>query len=623
MKKFIIIILLSLIRISVSGQDKGFTYQSSVINVPRTAIIDMSEPVPEFNPNLLLLKSAMPSPTTDIKQKKILLDERRSVEMQTSKIQSGPIYQKTAAALPTMSVNFRANVTQGTPNDNDLAVSNGGKIISVANSNLFFFDDNGTGQGSKALSTFAAKLGSLNRTYDPRVIYDPKKDRFIVVFLQGSTSADTRIIVAFSQTNDPAQKWNFYVVPGNITQDSSTWSDYPIVALTDNDLFVTVNRVKDNTPWQQGFVESYIWQIDKQKGYDSSSVLSPKVYHDIKYNGKTIWNICPAKGGSGTFGPNMFLVSLRPSDLNNDTVFLHEITNSLASGNAQLTLKIIKTDKAYGLMPNALQPGGKRLQTNDARVLSACFEENWIHYVANTIDTSTFSPAVYYGRITNLNLATPAIHGTIISSDTMDFGYPSVTYIGGGVDDRSVMITYSYSSKTHFPGTAATYVDRAGNLSGTFVVKKGETNIQLLSDSIERWGDYTGIQRKYNEPGFCWLNGSYGFQNGLSTWIAKLKNNDLTLNTSETRAVKTESTLYPNPVSDYINLDFELRENKVITFEICDINGRLVSELLRDKGKAGLNRFSFRTNDLKEGIYFLMIKYENEVIEHKKFVVTR
>ena len=631
MKNIYLIIIICFTFIA-NAQQTGFTYSSTTIQVPLSGVVDASGNAADFDPKLLLIKSALPMPLNEVKRKKLALDRNRSLFIANNKNQS-PLFEKTAAPSPLISTNFIANYTYGTPNDNDIAISNGGKIVSVTNTSLYYYNDSGLAisPGQRSLSFFAKQLATtkypLNNTYDPRVIYDPKKDRFIVVFLQGSDHLDTRIIVAFSKTNDPTKLWNLYSLPGNITSGDSTWSDFPILGLTDDDLFITVNRVKDNTPWQTGFIESYIWQIDKQKGYDSSSVLPCKNYNNIKFNGKSIWNICPVKGGSTTYFPNMYFVSVRPSDLLNDTVFLHEITNTLASGNAQLTLKVLKTDKSYGLMPNAIQPSGKKLQTNDARVLSACIENNIIHYVANTIDTSKLSPSIYYGRLSNPNLTTPTIHGTIISSDTLDFGYPSVTYIGGGADDQSVMLTYSYVSPKQYPGTAAMFADRNGNLSQMIIVKKGETNISLLTDSVERWGDYTGIQRKYNELGYCWLSGSFGWLNGTindnRTWIAKLKSTDAKLGVNENIKQITNSSLYPNPVSDYVTIDFDLNDNLMLQFEIIDMTGKTVGKLLRNTGKAGANRFSFRVNDLSTGTYFLTIKNENNIIVSKKFIISR
>jgi cytochrome c-type biogenesis protein CcmH/NrfF len=40
------------------------------------------------------------------------------------------------------------------------------------------------------------------------------------------------------------------------------------------------------------------------------------------------------------------------------------------------------------------------------------------------------------------------------------------------------------------------------------LLKSGESAVDILQDSVERWGDYTGIQRKFNEPNTAWISGS-------------------------------------------------------------------------------------------------------------------
>ncbi|GIR57574.1 MAG: hypothetical protein CM15mP65_01550 [Crocinitomicaceae bacterium] len=38
----------------------------------------------------------------------------------------------------------------------------------------------------------------------------------------------------------------------------------------------------------------------------------------------------------------------------------------------------------------------------------------------------------------------------------------------------------------------------------------GDRAIDRLNGNVDRWGDYTGIQRSYNEPCKTWLSGMYG-----------------------------------------------------------------------------------------------------------------
>jgi hypothetical protein len=530
---------------------------------------------------------------------------------------------KTAVPQPVQLKGFKANITQGTPNDNDIAVSNAGIICSVVNTNMNILNDTGKVLSSRTLSSIAKGITNLNRTYDPRVIYDPEADRFILVFMQGSTSKDTRIIVGFSQTNDPALNWNFYTIPGNIFGDSS-WSDYPIIAISNHELFLTVNRLKDNTYWKNGFIESFIWQMDKDNGYKGDT-LNQKVYYDIKYNNKPIWSICPAKGGSKLYGPTMQFFSIRPDQLWNDTVFVHEITNTIKSGKAELKLRVAKADNHYGLQPNAFQPNGKKLQTNDARILSAMYENGIFYMVGNSVDARYNAAGFYLITIDNY-WSNDSLNAKlqIISSDTMDYGYPSIAYCGSGLGDNSAMITCSHVSPRTFPGNSLVYVDRNLNPSTPAIMKLGESNILLIGDSVERWGDYSGIQRKYNDLGKVFYNGSFGYNNDNRTWVGISKNTDSKLGNDELINLRNEQLnevcIYPIPAKEYVNIDFTNEEKKVLNFVLIDMQGK-ETLLLTERAKAGLNRFVFNALNLNNGYYQLVIKDGETIVHSKKIMV--
>jgi len=550
-----------------------------------------------------------------VKLRKLQLDAQR-----TNKVFNLSSYKKAGAQAPIVGRNFNGNVTQGTPNDNDMAVGNNGMLVSVVNQNMNVYNDTGRFVAGKTLASLGSALGPLNRTYDPRAIYDPEQDRFIIVFLQGSTSLDTRIIVAFSETNDPSKTWNLYAISGNFTGDSS-WSDYPIISLSKDELFITVNRLKDNTSWQEGFIESYIWQVDKMKGYAGDSLVQ-KVYQNIKFNGKAVWSICPVKGGSRLYGPFSYFLSQRPSDLSNDTLFIHSISNTIKSGKASLEMKVAKAQLTYGLQPNAIMPNGKKLQTNDARVLSAMYENGVIYYVGNTIDRNIFSPAVYFGRVHEAWSAAPRLESSIISSDTLDFGYPSIAYVGTGENgDHRSMITFSHVSPNHFPGTSVVYVDRSFNVSAPVFVKQGEGNVRVINDSVERWGDYTGIQRKYNELGVAWLNGSYGNINGQNrTWIGRVNANDPSLSLIK-NDVAFNNKLYPNPAEVQVSFEFESTHKQLLTVSILDIKTGQSTNVSMEQAKVGQNKLIMDVSKLSNGMYIIILSNEKGRVSSHKFLV--
>ena len=77
-----------------------------------------------------------------------------------------------------------------------------------------------------------ANGSSFENYYDPKLIYDPTQDRFVLVFLKDNDAANSKIIVCFSSTNDPADPWHVYRLDGN-PLDNNRWTDFPAVALSE------------------------------------------------------------------------------------------------------------------------------------------------------------------------------------------------------------------------------------------------------------------------------------------------------------------------------------------------------------------------------------------------------
>lgn len=190
-------------------------------------------------------------------------------------------YKNSAAELsPVVENGFDGQISGsgGIPNDNHIAVSNAGKVVSVQNSSIRVLDENGNTLMYKTLYQFAnGKLqGFTNFCYDPRIVYDPVSDRFILFFLHEIKIAFNFGVLAFSKTNDPAGEWNFYKIPGNAINNDK-YSDYPTMAITKDDVVITLDLYKENSNWRADMNESIIWQVSKKEGYDGDS-LKQKLY---------------------------------------------------------------------------------------------------------------------------------------------------------------------------------------------------------------------------------------------------------------------------------------------------------------------------------------------------------
>jgi hypothetical protein len=577
--------------------------------------------IPDLQPNLIHLDQ-YPLPASEYANRKELLNQQRNDYEAQKKSNPQAMKKRGLAPNPYIVKGIQGNTANGTPNDNDIAVSNAGKVVSVVNSNMRVYDDTGGIIVSKSLTNLVAGAGNYSWISDPRVLYDPTADRFVLVCFSGNLSTESVILVGFSQTPEPEGNWNFYALNGSPFPDS-TWSDYPIIALSDKDLFMTFNLVKDNISWTVGFKQSVIWQIDKQTGY-SGNPLQYTLWSDIKHNGIYNRNICPVKYQTSTMGNNMHFLTLRNVAASNDSIFLTEITDSYTSGNAALVQRVITTPKSYGFPPNARQKkvGGVNhyLMTNDARVLAAIYENDHIHFGSNTVNTQFMNAGVYLGTIANVSSTTPTVTAEIFSDATMEYGYPSMTWMGTGTNDHKVLYTFSHCITDSFPGTSILYKDANGNYSDIIAVKNGTSIINVLVDTNDRWGDYTNIQRQYNTSNRAYLSGSWGKSTTMNSWVSIVDHTDYP--TSVVDVKEDVVDVFPNPVSDKrFTIRFELNESKKVKFELYDVNGRLVQKILDTRLKKGTHAFSVETAALTPGIYFLKLFDEKQLFQTEKLIV--
>jgi hypothetical protein len=389
----------------------------------------------------------------------------------------------------------------GIPSDNTCAISKDGIVLIGVNSHIFAYDTK-TNQAvfethSIPLNEVYSSVPTLGSFFDPKVLYDPKDDRFILTFLRGSTAASSKVIMCFSSSNNPADPWYVYELPGN-PLDNNRWTDFPCLSITTDKVYYTANLIIPNVSWQEGFDGSIIWEMDKKAAYVGAADIQATLYHDIKFNNRLVRNLHPVNGADG-IAHELILLSNRNFDVINDTIFFLRMVN----GN--LDIQALKTNLPYGVPPNARQSDTDLsdpttgLQTNDARVLAAILFDDELQFVANSINPETGLSAIYHGTISWSDGY--EVKGALISDEIKDFAYPNIAWSGNENCDREVIINFLYSAPTVFPGSAVVYMDNDRNYSEVKIIKEGENIVDRLPGGYERWGDYTGLQRRFENPG--------------------------------------------------------------------------------------------------------------------------
>ncbi|HAQ71937.1 MAG TPA: hypothetical protein DCR48_13275, partial [Flavobacteriales bacterium] len=222
------------------------------------------------------------------------------------------VVSNSRSVVPVVGTNFLGNtLVNSTPPDNCMAISNGGKIISSDNSSVAFYNENGSAILTNEthedwLEDVAASINFTSGLFDPRVIYDQVEDRFILVILHGSSAFTSKVLICYSQTNNPAGNWNVYEITGNPFNDNS-WFDFPNVAISESEVFITGNLFQSGS---NGFNGSVVYQVEKAGGYAGTANLNYSIYNNIPGGQIGAFTLVPAGyGQDGEYGPGIYLVS--------------------------------------------------------------------------------------------------------------------------------------------------------------------------------------------------------------------------------------------------------------------------------------------------------------------------
>lgn len=505
------------------------------------------------------------------------------------------------------------------PNDDSYAINRDGQALVVRNTTIAAYEvEKDSLLFQESLFNFYRPLPRLpGSKYDPRAIYDPEADRFIVVYLSGNTFQTSKIIVGFSRTADPIDGFHMYQLDGNPLQDS-TWSDYPHISLSKEDLFITVNTFYNGSVNNSGYVQSTIRQLDKSAGYDSLPIQE-QYYSNLRYNNQPLFNFTGMTGGRRLYSAPMYFIGNQNLAAQNDSLYLVSIDDS-TRGNPQMTLQVYRAEHSYGHPPAARQANNHSFDCNDARVQGGFLQDQRLQFVGNTI-TPDSSAGIYHGIIDLSQPPSQAAYFKILSFDPIDVGYPKISYTGKTPAEREAILSFNHSSDSLFAGFSAVFFDNDSSYSRLDTLIRGGNFVDIISGSqnnrfYERWGDYTGAQVAYGDTGVIWASGYQASPQGtpLST-IVKLRSPNyqappIGLGNASPRPLSSTSVA-PNPADRWFDLHFEATAKEVRDFELLRIDGAQTGQTTfqsRQLTYPGSNTFRFRTENLAPGSYILLMK---------------
>ncbi|MBK8347803.1 MAG: PKD domain-containing protein [Saprospiraceae bacterium] len=500
--------------VSVSGQqtnsDQVISHKGSGLYHTKSAGTLFPKNIKEdWNISLKTKSSFFHNSALPLEEYKKLKDEANALKYHGIK---NEISGRSSATAPVLQSNFRGNLRGNSiPMDNSMAVSRNGFVVSAINSNVIFAGPDGTVTYRKGFSDFFKLLGLGTRMFDPRVIYDPEQNRFIVVCLHSSDPALSYVCIAFSKTEDPNGEWNFYKVKGDAVGDN-LWFDFPNIAVSHDDLFITGNMFTS----ENSFRYSMIFQISKNDGY-SGEELTWKYYDRVTTaNGGFLFNTIPAMSGLEILtSPGIFFLNN-----SNNKYHIHQITESVK--NNPSLISVTTTGPPMTFPPDGRQKDVNiTLDTGDNRIGSAIFMNGVIHFAAQS-NSLTGDGGIFYGR---LRLSDLQVYADVLSAPGRDYAYPTLTSFGNDQNSDKVLVNYNYTGPEIYPGQAVRIVGGTNDQfdwSDEVILKEGVSAIGVDVQPSIRWGDYTGACRRFGTGRTeSWTVGCFGEVKSHGTWIGQ------------------------------------------------------------------------------------------------------
>lgn len=526
-----------------------------------------------------------------------------------------------------------------TPMDNHIAVSNEGIVISVINTNILITDTLGNELQRWVMNASFFGDASLNSIiYDPKILYDPDHNRFILVVLHGNNPLSSRVLVCFSRSSQPhIDGWHYYSFSGN-PFNNNLWFDYPNTGINSTDLFITGNLFEVQGNGNQYRLPT-IYQINKLQGYEGENLSS------------RIWGAPVGPDRINTFSGDVpFTLVPAPHAFTDDTLTeMNFVSSGSNSGNSLNLFKIRGTTQGNPVLSVSVAPVSTYLSqrfvpqmavdddpprpspisliAGDARIKNAFLQNGILHCVMNARPAQSPYLHILYYRI---DLANNTVLEKRFTDNLHDYAFAAIAPFSNDPKNLTTLVVYTSSSAIKYPDIGVLTINKQMEFSSPLTVKEGESFVNVYpQQNRTRWGDYSGIAKRHSaDRPEVWISASYGAFTPSQTlsrhwrnWNAKIISSDPE---TPVAAASDKPVLWPNPYSSkyqFANLVFNAPNSAEYTIVLYDLQGKEVKQLFKDVLLQGSHNVSFTLDALAVGNYIVTIYSDNRTIAYQKMIV--
>ena len=360
-------------------------------------------------------------------------------------------------------------------------------VMTVLNTEIHVQDRAGTSVTRLGLDAFWTDvLGAPMNAFDPKVLYDPYGGRWIFTACGNARSADSAVLIAASETDDPSGNWYAY----SIDADGAdiVWADYPSFGFNQHWVAVNMNMFAvSNNAFHR--TETFFFR-------------RPELYAGMTapFNVESSSNdfsLAPAITMDATEDTLYLVEHINPDFLGSGYIGLYTATDD-GSGDATIAFDTyVSTPNPWSSRPSGgldFAPqldSGELIQTNDARMQNVVFRNGEL-WAAHTI----FLPAGGTPTRSSIQWWHLAADGTILERDRIDdpaglqfYAYPTIAV------NKASDVAIGFARFAADIYAAGGYVFRAAredHFRDEVVLKAGEASYyKTFSGTRNRWGDYS------------------------------------------------------------------------------------------------------------------------------------
>ena len=192
-----------------------------------------------------------------------------------------------------------------------------------------------------------------------------------------------------------------------------------------------------------------------------------------------------------------------------------------------------------------------------------------------------------------------------------------------GLEAAEISFKYAYA-KRHEDDTDVLKLGISRNCGGSWIIKKrlkattgtlvtAPDQTSYFTPTADQWGEIVvELSSLYYIEGFRYM---FEFENGggNNVYIDDIKIYDPTIvGINEVNKASLHFEVYPNPVNDQLNIEFNLLEKTNVLGEVFDVTGRKAETLFNRDFSLGTHRLDYNASDLNAGVYFIKITLEGE-----------